>query len=310
MSKQGLLSIITATYNNADLLPRFFESILAQEYSNWELVIVNDGSTDNTTEICHIYTERDERIHYYEQSNQGQGVARNWALSLIKGEYVVFLDADDAIKPETYSAAIKLLEAHPECDIVAYPMEWINRNERITTLRAEEPRYGHYTILEDLLVHQKAPLMITDKLYKAELLQGLTFIPNIVFDDNLMMIQIALRAKGICFSTEGAYEYHQEEYDGSKNNWTSHKEYSQAFVNCKYIDELTGDLSLRDCRAKVYFQIVNQLFFYIKRREQSENMQLLKKYIKAMPIGDAVCNSVLSLKHKGKLLLLKLYAQL
>lgn len=310
MSTQGLLSIITATYNNSDLLPRFFDSILAQEYSNWELIIVNDGSTDNTAEVCRTYAQKDARIRYYEQSNQGQGVARNWALDLVRGEYIVFLDADDAIKPMTYSAAIKLLEAHPECDIVAYPVEWINRIERFITFRAEEPRSGYTNILEDLLVYEKAPLMITDKLYRTQLVQHLTFIPNIVFDDNLMMVQIALRAKGICFSTEGAYEYHQEEYDASKNNWTSHKEYSQVFVNCKYIDELTGDLSLRDCRAKVYFQIGNQLFFYIKRREQSENIQLLKKYIKAMPIGDALCNSVLSLKHKGKLLLLKLYAQL
>lgn len=310
MSKQGLLSIITATYNNADLLPRFFNSILAQEYSNWELIIVNDGSTDNTAEICHTYAKKDTRIRVYEQLNQGQAAARNWALDLVRGEYIAFLDADDAIKPATYVSAIQTLVSEDSCDIVAFPIEWINKFERFTTFKYGVPISGYQHILEGLLIDRTLKLLITDKLYRTELLRELRFVPRIVFDDNLMMVQIALRAKGICFSTEGAYEYHQEEYDASKNNWTSHKEYSQVFVNCKYIDELTGDLSLRDCRAKVYFQIGNQLFFYIKRREQSENMQLLKKYIKAMPIGDAVCNSVLSLKHKGKLLLLKLYAQL
>lgn len=308
MSLQGLLSIITATYNNANLLPRFFDSVLAQEYQNWELIIVNDGSTDNTAEVCSYYTARDKRIQYYEQSNQGQGVARNWALKLARGEYIVFLDADDAIKPNTYSAAIKLLGTLPECDMVAYPMEWINKIERVTTFRAEEPRYGYNNILEDLLVHQKAPLMITDKLYRAQLVQQLRFIPNIVFDDNLMMVQIALQAKGICFSTEGGYEYHQGEYDPSKNRWTSHKEYSQIFVNCKYIDELAGDSSLRNCRAKVYLQIANQLSYYIKTKGvNKENAQRLRKCIKEMPISDALCNSALSLKHKAKLFLLKAY---
>lgn len=310
MSTQGLLSIITATYNNSDLLPRFFDSILAQEYSNWELIIVNDGSTDNTAEVCRTYAQKDARIRYYEQSNQGQGVARNWALALVCGEYLAFLDADDAIKPNTYSEAIKTLENHPKCDMVAYPMEWINQLERFTTFRKGEATYGYQAILTDLLVHKKAPLLITDKLYRADLLSSLRFVPQIVFEDNLMLIQIAHLSKGICFSSEGAYEYHQEEYDTSKNNWTSHKEYSQIVVNCMSIDELSGDPSLRDCRAKLYQQIGNQLSFYIKRKEDGENLQLLKKYIRSMPLGDALCNSVLSLKYKGKLLLLKLYAQL
>lgn len=306
---QGLLSIVTATYNNADLLPRFFASVLAQEYTNWELVIINDGSTDNTAEVCKAYANKDKRIRYYEQHNQGQGVARNWALDLIHGEYIAFLDADDAIKENTYTEAIKTLEKH-ESDIVAFPIEWINKTERFTTFREGAPINGYKYILEDLFVNKTLKLLITDKLYKANLLEELRFVPRIVFDDNLMMVQIALRAKQICFSTKGAYEYHQEEYELDKNNWTPHKECSQIFVNCRYIDELSGDNLLRNCRAKVYQQIGNQLVYLIRKNKKgdNENIQLLRKYIKAMPIGDAICNSVLSIKHKVKLLLLMGYS--
>lgn len=307
----GLLSIITATYNNADLLPRFFDSILTQEYSHWELIIVNDGSTDNTAEVCRSYLERDERIHYYEQSNQGQGVARNWALELMQGEYVAFLDADDAIKPSTYAAAIQKLEEHTACDIVSYPIEWINRQERFTTFREGEASIGYRNILNDLIVHKTLRLLITDKIYRSELLRGLHFVPRILFDDNLMMVQIAHRAKGICFSPEGGYEYHQEEYDPGKNDWTSHKEYSQIFVNCRYIDELSKDKSIRNCRAMIYQQIGNQLNSYIKaKRLEEELARELIRYIKTMPLSDALYNCVLSLKHKVKLLLLKVYSQL
>lgn len=307
MSSQGLLSIITATYNNANLLPRFFDSVITQEYRNWELIIVNDGSTDNTAEVCRAYVERDERIRYYEQSNQGQGVARNMALGLVRGEYIAFLDADDAIKFETYSSAIDLLNEEENCDIVAFPMEWINTKERFTKQRTSAPILGYRSILNDLFVTHQLKLLLTDKLYRAELLRGLSFQPKIVFEDCLLIAQIAHRAKGICFSNRGAYEYHQEEYDPSKNQWTTYKEQSQIFVNCKYIDELSGDPSLRNCRAKVYQQIGNQLVYYTKRKKDGEYMQLLKKYIKAMPLSDILFNSVLPLKHKGKLLFLKAY---
>lgn len=308
LNTQKLLSIVTATYNNADLLPRFFESILTQEYQNWELIIINDGSTDNTGEICRKYGELDSRIRFYEQSNQGQAVARNWALELVSGEYIAFLDADDSIKPKTYIEAIRHLDKNLDCDIVAYPVEVIHKDERFTTKREGNSLHGSKAILEDLLINKSLRLLITDKLYHSHLLKGLRFVPRMLFDDNLMMIQIARRAKGICFSSEGGYEYHQEEYHPNKNDWTPHKEESKIFINCKFLDELSGDSSLRNTRAKVYQMIGNQSFSYIKNRKPTP--KLLKEYLKAMPIGDALCNSVLSPVHKCKLLFLKLYSQI
>lgn len=306
MTSHGLLSIITATYNNANLLPRFFDSIINQEYKNWELLIVNDGSTDNTAEVCASYVALDSRIRYYEQANQGQGVARNYALTLVRGEYIAFIDSDDAIKPSTYSSAINLLAGENGCDMVAYPMEWINKKERFIKQRISSPILGYNNILDDLFVNNQLKLLLTDKLYRAELIAGLSFEPKIVFEDCLLMAQIARRSKGICFSTEGAYEYHQEEYIPGKNKWTKHKEESQIFVNCKYIDELSNDNLLKDCRVKVYQQIGNQLAYYIKKEKKGEYLLLLKEYMKSMPLSDILYTSLLSLKHKGKLLYLKL----
>lgn len=312
MSTQGLLSIITATYNNSDLLPRFFDSILAQEYSNWELIIVNDGSTDNTAEVCRTYAKEDNRIRYYEQSNQGQSVARNLGLQQAKGELITFVDGDDAVKPLTYSYAIEVLLQNKDCDIVAFPIEWSNSKEVFTSQSKSDKYLKKENMINALYLSADITRFVWDKIYYKSLFDefAIKFEPGIVFEDNLLVVQLLLRAKGICFSHTLGYEYHQEEYSPTKNQWTSHKEYSQIVVNCMSIDELSGDPSLRDCRAKLYQQIGNQLSFYIKRKEDGENLQLLKKYIRSMPLGDALCNSVLSLKHKGKLLLLKLYAQL
>ena len=86
-------SIIIPTYNRADFLPKAIESVLAQTYTEWELIIVDDGSTDNTCEVISQY--KDERITYIYQENAERSAARNNGIAHAKGEYVCFLDSDD-----------------------------------------------------------------------------------------------------------------------------------------------------------------------------------------------------------------------
>lgn len=90
-------SIIIPTYNRATFLPRAIESVLAQTYTNWELIIVDDGSTDNTKEIVAIYT--DSRIRYIYQQNAERSVARNNGIRNAIGDYVCFLDSDNIMLP-------------------------------------------------------------------------------------------------------------------------------------------------------------------------------------------------------------------
>ena len=89
-----LVSIITPTYNRADFIEQAVNSVLAQTYTNFELLIVDDGSTDNTRDLLEPALT-DSRVRYFRQENQGQSVARNWALSEAKGDFVCFLDSDN-----------------------------------------------------------------------------------------------------------------------------------------------------------------------------------------------------------------------
>src|SRR5690606_4051597 len=87
-------------YNVSKYLSRCIESILNQNYNELELILVDDGSTDNSIEICNHYVKVDSRVKLFEQSNQGSSVARNTGLSHAQGEYISFVDSDDWILPE------------------------------------------------------------------------------------------------------------------------------------------------------------------------------------------------------------------
>ena len=116
MSAAPLVSVILPTYNRADLLPRAVKSVLAQTYPCWELIIWDDGSTDNTTEVVGSY--RDERLRYFRDDNHGVSYARNCAIQTARGEYIAFLDSDDEWRHQKLTAQIEALNTHPGIDVL------------------------------------------------------------------------------------------------------------------------------------------------------------------------------------------------
>jgi glycosyltransferase involved in cell wall biosynthesis len=93
--KKIMFSIILPTYNRAHMISRAIESVINQTYDNWELIIIDDGSTDNTKELVRTYIDKDSRIKYHYQENAERSAARNNGIKLAKGEYICFLDSDD-----------------------------------------------------------------------------------------------------------------------------------------------------------------------------------------------------------------------
>ena len=104
MSK--LISIIVPIYNTEKYLHRCINSILNQTYSNLEVILINDGSTDGSDAICRKYASKDKRIKYIIQDNHGQGYTRAKGINLANGDYVAFADSDDYMKPEAYGTML------------------------------------------------------------------------------------------------------------------------------------------------------------------------------------------------------------
>lgn len=109
MENSPLVSIIVPVYNNSKYLDKCIKSIINQTYKNLEIILVNDGSTDNSDKIIKSYTKKDSRIKTIYQKNAGQSAARNQGLKIATGDYISFVDADDEVKPEFIE---KLLEPY------------------------------------------------------------------------------------------------------------------------------------------------------------------------------------------------------
>jgi len=110
-------SVIIPTYNRADVLPPAIDSILAQTHTDFEIIIVDDGSTDNTRDVLEPYLAK-PNIQYIYQENQKQAAARNNGVLRSRGEYVGFLDSDDLWYPEKLDLQVKALDEHPEVGMV------------------------------------------------------------------------------------------------------------------------------------------------------------------------------------------------
>lgn len=124
-----LVSVVIPTYNFGHLLPYALDSLLAQTYTNWECIVVDDGSKDNTEAVMAGYMEKDSRFEYIKQQNSGPGQARNKGIEKAKGDFLQFLDADDLLSPEKLAFQVNALQIYPEADIVYSPALHFNSSK-------------------------------------------------------------------------------------------------------------------------------------------------------------------------------------
>src|SRR2546421_6890069 len=123
-----LISIIIPCSNGAKYLPAAIEGALAQTYRNIEIVVVNDGSSDNTAEVAARYPI----VRYITQANRGVAEARNFGFSTSKGDFVQFLDADDRLTEWAVEAHLQCSATHPEAGFVVGDIEWIDEINQCT----------------------------------------------------------------------------------------------------------------------------------------------------------------------------------
>ena len=138
-----LVSIIIPCYKQAQYLPEALDSVLAQTYTNWECVIVNDGSPDNTEEIAKNYIERDARFKYIFQENSGPSAARNNGIKNSHGEYLLPLDADDLIAPTYLEKAVDHFSHFPETKLVYCKAEKFGKENGVWNL----PEYDYESFI-------------------------------------------------------------------------------------------------------------------------------------------------------------------
>ncbi|MCG9970424.1 glycosyltransferase family 2 protein [Christiangramia crocea] len=147
-------SIIIPTYNHGDKISRAVNSLLKQSFENWELIIVDDGSTDHTSEVVTEF-QNDPRIRYVYQKNSGVSMARNRGIDCAQGEYVLFLDSDDEVTSRWLEDFYKIIKDTTEVGIVSCGIKLIKGKDRLPRINKNISNYKYQNIPGSFLLHQK-----------------------------------------------------------------------------------------------------------------------------------------------------------
>lgn len=138
-----LLSVIILVYNSESYLSACIDSVLHQDYPDIELILVDDGSSDNSGAICDEYARTDKRVKVIHKENGGQASARNMGLNIVSGQYITFVDSDDTIAADSYAKNIELMErCKADIDILQYPCYYMYGNDNSCIIKPSETRIG------------------------------------------------------------------------------------------------------------------------------------------------------------------------
>lgn len=212
------ISIIVPVYNTAKYLPNCFDSIIAQTYTDYEVIAVDDGSTDGSAAICDQYAERDSRFRVVHKSNEGVSVARNIGIDNASGQYLAFFDSDDTILPTMLEDLIRIAEAE-DCDIVQSAGALKDGVAETGIIK----KMSRDKVLDENFAFSnvyKPSLWLG--LYKATLFNGIRFPKNIHFyEDFVVLTLLANKSNGVVFVDKRYYNYIQREESATHSGLTS-----------------------------------------------------------------------------------------
>lgn len=123
-----LVSIVIPIYNMGESLKKSVATLQNQDYDNFEILLVDDGSIDNSLDVCNTIAKNDSRVKVFHTENRGSGPARNEGISKAIGKYIYFPDADDIIETNALSVLVYTLESHPECDLAVFGFKSVNHS--------------------------------------------------------------------------------------------------------------------------------------------------------------------------------------
>lgn len=200
------LAIIIPVYNVRDTLDRCISSVASQSYTDWEMILVDDGSTDGSGSLCNKWASSDTRIRCIHQSNGGLSAARNTAIDACwqQSEYITFVDSDDYIEEGTLMQLMDNLAAHPEYDMLEYPVSVFEGSERAYMQTFKD---HVFTAPERYWLDAYQHTYAWNKIYRAKLFRNVRFPVGLIFEDAWTLPHLLLNCKCIATTPCGLYHY-------------------------------------------------------------------------------------------------------
>lgn len=239
MNKKPLISILIPAYNAGSYLSQCLDSIIKQTYFNLQIVVFDDGSKDNTWEICVDYLKRDIRIEIYHHENSGVAATRNILLDKVKGDYFLFVDADDWIESDMIEAMFQLA--------LEYNVDIVNcqfvKNDAICKKNLNETDiWSQGQTIYHFLRHTIFNGSLCNKLIRTSLIHNLKFHNDISYgEDALFCWQVLQRIKTVVRTPNEYYHYRMNDTSLSHQSWTPEKKGSGSIV-WRIITENTAKL--------------------------------------------------------------------
>jgi len=228
-----LISIIVPVYNVKDYVEKCLDSICGQSYANLEIIVIDDGSTDGSGEVCDTYASKDKRIKVIHRKNGGLSAARNEGLDVAAGEFIGFVDSDDWIDTDMYEFLYGLLKTgDADISICSHYLEKPHKtkikytSDKVLNLT---PRDAIRLLVEDDIVRNFA----WDKLYRRTLFDELRFPQDRYFEDIAIMYKIFYRARKIVMKGHPKYHYMVRTDSITGSRYNPGKEYHMFLAVCE-----------------------------------------------------------------------------
>lgn len=205
----ALVSVVIPVYNVKDYLERCVQSIVTQSVADLEIILVDDGSTDGSGELCDVLKSKDLRIQVIHQVNQGLGPARNSGLNIATGRYLSFIDSDDWIEQNTYEILVNSMESN-HCRIATCGrkivddencLDWVYCNDGEKVLSGEE-------IIEHYLLQDNMNMSACDKLFERSLFTDIWFPSGYVSEDIVPIYKVLKCVDKIVLTGKPLYNYY------------------------------------------------------------------------------------------------------
>lgn len=216
-----MISVIVPVYNVEKYLARCINSILAQSYREFELLLIDDGSTDSSGITCDQYIGKDERVRVFHKENGGLSDARNYGLDRMQGSYVTFVDSDDYIGPDCLKK-LHEMAVYQGMDITAVSMhDTYSTGEDFVLSDDRRAAYSRNEAYREMLAGKGIGVMACGKLFKAQLFDGIRFPKGKVYEDLATVPFVIGRCDTCATSTSKEYYYFQRA-DSLSNSVSAH----------------------------------------------------------------------------------------
>lgn len=276
-----LISIIVPIYNGENKINNCIETLLHQEYSNIEILLVDDGSTDNTKVICEKIEKKDRRIKYYYKENSGVSATRNYGIEKSQGKYITFVDCDDKVEEDYISSMYKAI-IEQNVDVVRCKVKRITQSnhfikESLFGLENKKIDNNHINEFIQHLVTSKESINAYCCLLLIKKECIVKFNPNLYFmEDTEFTIRLLQNINSIYLLDKELYIYNYNEESATKNKKNIIKNI-KGIVNANH--EMKNDLKLNE-NDEIYTKMNNQSFNLIisklKLMHRSKILEIMK----------------------------------